>query len=124
MSSDVNVSPSEDLFGKVIGDLQSGVAISGNSITGTLNYVSDYVGFSSKVAEQSGNYLVLHFATDVEGAKITVTVTKPSVLDADGIIVLRIADKDSQTVTVVAEKEGYETTTKTFTLTGLTCLSA
>lgn len=116
----MNVSPLEDLFGKTIGDLQTGVSISGNNISGTLKYVDDYIGFSSKTEEQTGNYLVLHFATDVADAKITVTVTKPSVLDADGIIVLRIADKDSQTVTVVAEKDGYQTARKVFSLTGLT----
>ena len=48
------------------------------------------------------------------------TVTKPSVLDADGLIVLYIADKDTQTVTVTASKDGYSDVTKTFTLTGLT----
>lgn len=102
--------------------MQTGVAISGTNITGTLKYVTGYTGFSSKTVEQSGNYLVLHFTTPgVEGAKITVKVTKSSVLDSDGIIVLRIADKDSQTVTVVAEKEGYETTTTVYSLTGLTC---
>lgn len=120
MSADVNVSPLEDLFGKTVGDLQTGVSISGNNISGTLKYVDDYIGFSSKPEEQVGNYLVLHFATDVADAKITVTVTKPSVLDADGIIVLRIADKDSQTVTVVAEKDGYQTARQVFSLTGLT----
>lgn len=120
MSADVNVSALEDLFGKTVGDLQSGVSISGTNINGTLKYVDDYTGFSSDVSLQFGNYLVLHFATDVPGSKITVTVTNPSVLDADGIIVLRIADKDSQTVTVVAEKDGYQTARKVFSLTGLT----
>ena len=125
LSVDANVAANVDLFGKSVTDLQNGVSISGNAISGTLKYVSDYTGFSSKVAEQSGNYLVLHAEVpEVEDATITVTVTNPSVLDSDGIIVLRIADKDSQTVTVVASKEGYESVTKTFTLSGLTCQAA
>lgn len=49
------------------------------------------------------------------------TVTNPVTLDPDGIVVLRIADKATQTITVVASKEGYESVTKVFTLTGLTC---
>lgn len=114
-----------DLFGKTVNDLQTGVSVTGDAITGTLKYVSDYTGFSSKTAEQSGNYLALHAEVPgVDDVTIKVTVTKPSTLDADGDIVLRIADKDSQTVTVVASKTGYESVTKTFGLSGLTIESA
>lgn len=114
-----------DLFGKTVNDLQTGVSVTSDAITGTLKYVSDYTGFSSKTAEQSGNYLALHAEVPgVDNVTIKVTVTKPSTLDADGDIVLRIADKDSQTVTVVASKAGYESVTKTFGLSGLTTESA
>ena len=119
----VNLSPitgSQDLFGKVAADLQSNVAVTGTNITGHLNYVSDYTGFSSKVEEQSGNYLAVHAEANVEGATITVKVTKPVTLDPDGDVVLRIADKSTQTVTVVASKEGYDSVTKVYNLTGLT----
>lgn len=101
--------------------MQSGVIVGDSAITGTLKYVSDYTGFSGDPELQSGNYLVIHSTANVEGATITVTVTNPVTLDADGIAVLRIADKDTQTVTVTASKEGYESTTKVFTLSGLTC---
>lgn len=124
MSVDTSVSDSEDLFGKTISDLQTGVVVGSTGITGTLKYVDDYTGFSSRVEEQSGNYLVLHATTDVEGATISVKVTNPVVLDADGIVVLRIADKSTQTVTVVASKSGYTTATKVFSLTGLTVEAA
>lgn len=111
-----------DLFGLTVDDLQSGVAVGDDAITGTLKYVTGYTGFSSKVAEQSGNYLVIRCAVPgVDGVKISVKVTRATVLDADGIIVLRIADKDTQTVTVVASKDGYESVTRVFSLTGLTC---
>lgn len=40
-------------------------------------------------------------------------------LDEDGIYVGRIADKDSQTLTVVASKTGYDSVTKVYTLSGL-----
>lgn len=113
-----------DLFGKTVNDLQTGVAIDGTHISGTLEYISDYTGFSDDPAEQSGNYLALHCeVSELPSATITVTVTNPSILDEDGIIVLRIADKDSQTVTVVASAAGYTSVTKTFDLTELVCES-
>lgn len=121
LSVDTDVGAAVDLFGKTIGDLQDGVEVGEDAITGTLRYVDDYTGFSSKAEEQSGNYLVLHATADVEGATITVKVTNPVTLDDDGIVVLRIADKSSQTVTVVASKDGYESVTKEYSLTGLTC---
>jgi len=125
LSADLGIAADEDLFGKVISDLQDNVAISDNAISGTLKYVSDYTGFSSDVALQSGNYIALHFAVpEADDATITVTVTNPVVLDDDGIVVLHIADKDSQTITVVASKEGYESVTKVYDLKGLVCENA
>lgn len=114
-----------DLFGKTVSDLQNSVAIGSSAITGTLNYVDDYTGFSGNAAEQAGNYLVIHAETPgVDDATITVKVTNPVTLDEDGIVVLRIADKDSQTVTVVASKDGYESITKVYSLRDLVCQSA
>lgn len=121
MTVDTNIDAAEDLFGKVISDLQSSVSVGESAITGHLNYVSDYTGFSGDVALQSGNYLALHASVpDVEDVTITVKLTNTVTLDADGQIVLRIADKDSQTVTVVASKDGYDSVTKVFSLSGLT----
>lgn len=83
--------------------------------------MSDYTGFSSKTSEQSGNYIVFHAEVpNVDGVTITAKVSKTSTLDSDGIAVFRIANKDSQTLTVVASKEGYEPVTKVFSLSGLT----
>ena len=111
----------EDLFGKHASDLQSGVSFSDSAVTGTLNYISDYTGFSSKPEEQSGNYLAFLCETPgVDDATITAKITKTSTLDSDGIAVFRVSDKDSQTLTVVASKEGYQTVTKNFALSGLT----
>lgn len=70
---------------------------------------------------QSGNYLVIHCTVN-DGTPITVEVvggtSGPRQLDTDGIIVLRIANKDTQSVQVVAGS-----VTKTYSLTGLTCES-
>ena len=108
------------MFGKVASDLQNNVVVGANSITGHLNYVDDYTGFSSNPAEQEGNYIVLHAEVpNVDGVTITITNTMTATLDEDGIYVGRIADKDSQTLTVVASKTGYDSVTKVYTLSGL-----
>lgn len=97
-----------------------------DSISGTLKYVDDYTGFSGDPSLQSGNFIVLH--TSVPGfeddATISVKVTNPVTLDDDGIAVLRIADKNSQTITVVASVDGYDDVTKEFSLSDLICEDA
>ena len=89
-------------------------------MSGTLKYVSDYIGFSNTVSQQSGNYIVFKATCNVEDAVITAKITKTSTLDSDGIAVFRVGNKDSQTLTVVASKEGYDSVTKNFALSGLT----
>lgn len=122
MSVDTDVSASVDLLGKSITELQSNVSVGDDAITGELLYVDDYTGFSSKVEEQSGNYLVLHCESD-EGATITVEVvggtSGPVTLDPDGIIILLIRDTATQSVRVIATKDEVSTT-KVYSLTGLT----
>lgn len=94
----------------------------GNGLTGTLKYVDDYTGFSGDPELQEGNYLVFHTAVpDVEGVTITAKMDNTSTLDEDGIGVFRVRDKSSQTLTIVASKEGYESVTKVYSLAGLTC---
>ena len=113
LSVDADIPADMDLFGKVVSDLQENVSIGANKITGRLKYVSDYTGFSSKVEEQSGNYLVLH-AGSTDAESITVELVGgykgPVTLDEDGTIVLRIADPTTQSVRVVATKGGKVTT--------------
>lgn len=120
LTVDTDIAADENLFGYVVSDLQSNVNIGNGVITGHLNYIDDYsTAFSG--ADASGNYLAIHASVpDASDATITVTVTNPSTLDEDGICVCRIADKSTQTITVVASKEGYESVTKVFTLSGLT----
>ncbi len=122
VSIDFNVSDSIDLFGKVASDLQSNVAVASNAITGTLNYIDDYTGFSSVVAEQSGNYLVLHVDTELEDdiyVELVNGTKGPVQLDEDRLIVLRIADKDTQSVRVTVGE-----VVKLYTLDGLTITPA
>lgn len=120
------VTDSTDLFGKTADDLQENIAIDdSNAVTGTLKYVEDYSS-AFGAGEDSGNYIALKFTSD-EGAEITAEVVNGVhgvvTLDEDGILVARIADKSTQSIRVVASKDGVSVT-KTFTLTGLTCEAA
>lgn len=86
-----------DLLGKVIGDLQSDIVISENEITGTLNYVTGYTGFSGKAEEQEGNYLALYVDTNIDEdiyVEVINGFSGPVKLDSDKIIVLRIANNE------------------------------
>lgn len=96
--------------------------LAGNGLTGTLKYVDNYTGFSGDPELQEGNYLVFHAAVpNVEGVTITATMDNTSTLDEDGIGVFRVRDKSSQTLTIVASKEGFDSVTKVYSLSGLTC---
>lgn len=100
------------------------MVINGDKITGILNYVTDYTGFSSVTSDQEGNYLALKVSTVPENGVTTTVeliggVKGPVVLDDDKNIVLRITDKDTQSVKVVAEK-GEQSIVKTYSLVGLT----
>lgn len=113
-----------DVLGKTVAELQAGVVISGSTISGTLNNIDGYTGFSGNVAEQSGHYLVLRADTGNASDTITVeliggTVGHPVTLDSDRNIVLRIANTSTQSVKVVATN-GKRTVTKSYSLTGLT----
>ena len=118
MSVDADVPDTVDLWGKVASDLQSDVAIRGTNIEGILNYIDNYSS-AFPAGLDSGNYICLHFEANDPEAEIEVTITNPVILDEDGIFVGRIADKDSQTITVVVSKEGMTSVTKVFDLTGL-----
>lgn len=120
---DANIDPLTDLFGKTVDDLQEDVIVSADGVTGTLKYVADYSS-AYGAGEDSGNYLVLHCSTPgIEGATITSEVVGgvhgPVTLDEDGIAISRITDKSSQTIHIVASKEGYEDSSVTLDLSQL-----
>ena len=110
------------LLGKYPIELQSDIVVSESSISGTLHYVTGYTGFSSEPTEQEGNYLALKVAPEPEDATVTVHLvggTKgPVTLDADHIIVLKIANKDTQNIKVTTTK-GDLSVTKFYSLSGL-----
>lgn len=120
---DFAIDEEEDLFGLTVDDLQSDVAIKDRTIGGTLKYVSEGWDPGTWGAEEAtGNYLALHAEVpDVDDVTITVKVTNPVTLDSDGLVVLRIRDKDTQTVTITASKDGVKSVSKEYSLKGLVC---
>lgn len=116
----------DDVYGKTVSELQNGIQISEfNVISGTLNYVTGYTGFNStKVEEQSGNYLALDFDAlpwpDTYSVELVGGTKGPITLSEDDkFVVFRIANKDTQSIKVIATKDGVKTE-ETFTLSGLT----
>lgn len=111
LTVDFNIAADEDLFGKVVADLQDNMAVANDAITGTSHYVTEYTGFSSKTDEQQGNYVALHVS--VPGMTIgqdglTVKVNN-SALDADGLVVL-ILKNSTKPIKVVATKGDFSKT--------------
>ena len=106
--------------------MQDNVVVGDSGITGTLHYVTDYTQFSDAPEQQKGNYLALKFDF-TDGATVTVEIvggTKGAVtLDDDKNWVGRIANKDSQSIKVIATK-GDQRLEKTYSLTGLVLESA
>lgn len=128
LDADVQIDASTDLLGKVVGDLQEGVAVTDGVVTGTSKYVTGYTGFSSKKAEQKGHYVALRFFVPnmTIGTDVTITVTgseSPATLDADGILIYRIKDdKSNLMLTAVATKDGYTSITKKYDLSKMILL--
>lgn len=111
-----------NLLGKKASDLQEDVAIANGAVTGTLKYVTGYTGFSGDVAEQSGNYLALKVVANADTITVELnggTVGHPVTLEEDGMIVLRIADTSTQSITVVATKDNVAET-HNLSISGLT----
>lgn len=119
MSVDADIDAAEDILGKTVDELQDDIEIEDDAVSGTLLYIDDYTGFSEDTDLQVGNFLAIHaevpYVDDVE-----ITCEDGVVLDS-GVIVIRVTDKSTQTVTVVASKEGCESVTRELTLDGLTC---
>ena len=114
-----------DLLGKTANDLQSNIVVGETDIQGTLNYVTDYTGFSSVSEDQEGNYLALKIEakkndTDIEKVSVTLSDSQSEVfLDADKLHVVRLVNKD-QTLTIKAYENEEVVATKEYNLSNLT----
>ena len=118
LSADADIAADEDLLGKVVADLQENVEIDGTDIEGTLHYLDDYTGFSGDPELQSGNYIALHFESSVPATIQAAYNDKTVTLTDDGILIVRVADKDLP-LTVTATYIG-QIVTKTYDLSDLT----
>ena len=121
---DASIGVSEDLLGKVVGDLQSDVEVVDGKVLGTLNWVTDYTGFGN-VDEQSGNYVALYARVpEVDGVTFAVKADygRETTLDPDGIFIRRIqnGDSDDKWFEITASKEGYAAITRRYSLNYLT----
>ena len=113
-------------YGLDVVNLQSDIVVEENEITGTLKYVSEFTGFSSKPEEQEGNFLALSLSAN-ENVEITTQLingtNEDPVTVSDGFCVYRISDKDTQSIKVTFTK-GNTVETMTYGLSGLTCNEA
>ena len=127
---DASIGASVDLLGKYVADLQANVVVGVHEITGKLNYIDDYTGFSGDPKEQVGWYLAVHAAVpDVTGVTIKLKTSDKAgdkVLDpSDGILILRVTEKaavNDVKLTFTAYKDGCAPYSKTFALKNLTLL--
>ena len=107
-------------------DLQSGIEIGDDGVTGTSLYVEGYTGYSESPELQEGNFLALHF--DAPGSqKITIELvgghSGPKDLDDDGLCVFRIENNETQSILAVADYGSRGVVMKELTLDGLTLAS-
>ena len=130
LTIDTTIGASVDLLGKYIADLQSNVVIGVREITGKLNYIDDYTGFSGDPKEQVGHYIALH-ATVPDVSDYTVTfkhnlkASEVTIDPSDNILIFRIDDKymdDGLVGTFTAKKSGYPDYSLSFDMTKLTLL--
>lgn len=118
MSKDVLTvcAPADVLLGKPVSDMigEDVKVYEDGSVKGTLKHITDFTGFSSKVAEQSGHYFPLKLAQ--VGEKMTIKtngVAKADKTDMafDPEILLRVADSNT---TFTIEVDGKEVVTLNF----------
>lgn len=116
------IAGTETVLNKTVSDVQTGVEVGNTSITGTLKYVTGWTDYSGDPELQDGNFICIHAEAEDADA-ITVELVggegDPTTLDSDGNAVIRITNKDTQTLRYVASKLGGATTTLTYSLSGL-----
>lgn len=106
--------------------MQSDITISGNTITGTLKYLTGDNAITQVWGD--GNFLCLKFPdADIENSTVKVGLD-PSAgsglveLDSDKNGIFKISDKQAQKLVISVTKAG-ETVVQRYDLSGLTCLS-
>lgn len=111
--------PSETRYGKSVSDLQSDIVVNDDSISGTLNYVTGYTGYSGDTDLQSGYYIALKLNVP-NGATTTIAALNnggsgtPVDLGSDDYAVGRITTKNAKIV--ISTTLAGVTVSKTYSL--------
>ena len=116
-----------DFWGTKASDLQTGVTVSGNNITGTLKYLS-----SGQLVTDwgEGNFLAIAFSASNWSAYTSVKVGLENsagsglaelINDPDKMGVFKVSNKDMQRLMVVLTDSTGATNTVYYNLDGLTC---
>ena len=108
-------------------EFQSGLVVDNTNLTisGTLYNVTGFTAYSEDVADQDGNFMILKIEANPSDADIVYQVingqSEGSQVppDANGIAVIKVADAENEQLKVIASKNGYETLTYVYSLTGL-----
>lgn len=111
-----------DLLGLTCDDLQSGISIYNGRVSGRLNYVTEYTGYSGLESEQEGNYLAIKASVPgTTGVTITSGIKNSTVtLDSDGILILRVTKEKGNKITFTASKSGLSDFTEVIDISNLT----
>lgn len=122
----LNVNPvagTETVLDQLVSDLQTDVTIYDDYITGTLKYVSDFIGYSEDTALQAGNYIALNITTDPVSVRTVDVINgteEVKTVGTDNVCVVRITDKTTQRIQIAASVDDATSTTKTYDLSQMT----
>lgn len=94
--------------------MQSGVAIGGGKITGTLKYIADYTAAGFDMSN-GNHFLVLHYTGDGTSLYVKKGNGSYTQLGADGLCISQITDA-VETITVKATKADGDIKETTYTL--------
>ena len=110
------------ILGKQVSDLQTGIVVNDTFITGALNYVTGYTGYSEDPELQEGYFLALKCEA-TEDSTTTVELVGGSgsavELDEDMNVVIRITNTREHSVRFVTTTEDGVAVEKTFELSML-----
>lgn len=122
----VDVPENEDLLSKKVSDLQENITVKDRVFYGKLKKVTGWTEFNpGKEDEQNGHYLAMKIETDDPTATVNFelvggTGKSTGTLDEDRILILRIQDKNKQSLKLKITNDTEETEVTEYKFYGLT----
>lgn len=110
-------------FGKTVSDLQTGITITDNAISGTLHFIKGYNQFNpDNPTDQQGRFLALNLQ-HTEGYSVTPEVVgdeggSKKVATSGDLAVFRISNNTTQSISITAQRDSSKFV-KNYSLTGL-----